>query len=242
MAKRKTMDSRQLQRKLHTLNPDVSCYGDFPLRKNFHGELTKSNYGAHCMRFDFMGITFWFSYTTLIAFQFPDGSPVRIKNYWGPTTGRHMSNIPGVRWYNDEDGTWTNGAVSEEEFYTLYANGLKKMGLYNGREMCIEVDPETRKRTGVLAFRKNGEAVIPPPFKKFHLHPVYKTPKEVEAEIQGVEDRRLARNKQARDRRKERKQELLDEVRRAEEALEAARRKAEDYPGLIEEFPAEMIA
>jgi len=215
MAKRKTMTSDQLMTMLYDLVPSPDMYA----------QGYSKNYGAHCMRFDFMGITFWFSYTTLIAFQFPREPIVKMKNYWRQTTGYHMSNIPG-------SPVWSVG-VTEEEFYVRYANSLRKMGIYKGPEVCLHTDTKTRELTGRIAVKKKYEAVIPPHASEFYLHPVYKTPKEVKEWEQAIEDRRIARNKRARERRVERKEEAI-----AAERVEALRQ--EMMPNLIEPVPEAM--
>jgi hypothetical protein len=64
--------------------PEFSCYGDY----------SSGNYGAHCLMFtDAAGNDYWFSYKTLVAFRGPSGRRVVLKNYWGPTTGKHLNCI-----------------------------------------------------------------------------------------------------------------------------------------------------
>jgi hypothetical protein len=41
----------------------------------------------------FGGITFWFSYRTIIAFQTPDDGIVVSENNWSVTTGKHLNYI-----------------------------------------------------------------------------------------------------------------------------------------------------
>jgi hypothetical protein len=54
------------------------------------------NYGVHAMQFtDAMGNRYWFSYNTLVAFDGPKGGRKVIRNYWGPTTGKHLNAIDG---------------------------------------------------------------------------------------------------------------------------------------------------
>jgi hypothetical protein len=65
--------------------PSFSVYGNY----------SSGNYGAHALVFtDAHGNRFWFSYTTLVAFCTSKGRVV-IQNYWGPTTGKHLSAIDG---------------------------------------------------------------------------------------------------------------------------------------------------
>lgn len=56
-----------------------------------YGNYSSSNYGAHCLYFDDpSNNTFYFSYRTLVAFRGKNGI-VCLKNYWGPTTGKHLN-------------------------------------------------------------------------------------------------------------------------------------------------------
>lgn len=56
------------------------------------------HYGAHAIRVRLGDWTFWFSYTTLVAFQYRSGLDevfaVR-RNTWGPTTEKHLKQIDG---------------------------------------------------------------------------------------------------------------------------------------------------
>ena len=67
--------------------PTVSSYGNY----------SSSNYGAHTLRFDIGGFTFWYSYKTLVAFKSPNNPFVVHSNIWGPTTGKHLNMIDGGR-------------------------------------------------------------------------------------------------------------------------------------------------
>jgi hypothetical protein len=60
-----------------------------------YGNYASGNYGAHALRFDVGGNSFWFSYKTLVAFQCGVGDVVVIKNYWKTTTGKHLNAIDG---------------------------------------------------------------------------------------------------------------------------------------------------
>lgn len=56
-----------------------------------YGNYSSSNYGAHTMAFrDAQGNRYWFSYETLVAFRI-GGEFHIVKNYWGPTTGKHLN-------------------------------------------------------------------------------------------------------------------------------------------------------
>ena len=60
-----------------------------------YGNYSNSNYGSHCLRVKLeTGDSLYYSYKTLIAFDCPDGLIVS-KNYWGPTTGKHLNWING---------------------------------------------------------------------------------------------------------------------------------------------------
>lgn len=60
-----------------------------------YGNYASSNYGAHTLAFDVNGVTYFFSYKTLVAFQAGFRPPVVRKNEWGPTTGKHLNWIDG---------------------------------------------------------------------------------------------------------------------------------------------------
>lgn len=81
--------------------PNFSVYGPY-----------SSNYGTHCLTFRIGGAQVWFSYTTVVAFQFPGHDRVVRKNSWGPTTGKHLNAI---------DGGDKKTRVSKDEFDRLYA-------------------------------------------------------------------------------------------------------------------------
>jgi hypothetical protein len=54
-----------------------------------------TNYGAHALRFDVGGNSFWFSYKTLVAFQAGYGPIVVRQNDWSTTTEKHLNAIDG---------------------------------------------------------------------------------------------------------------------------------------------------
>lgn len=61
--------------------PKISSYGRYD----------NDNYGAHTLMMQFAGMTFYYSYSTIIAYEdFQDGL-VCSQNYWGPTTGKHLN-------------------------------------------------------------------------------------------------------------------------------------------------------
>lgn len=56
-----------------------------------YGWYSSDNYGAHSLKFeDACGNEFWFSYQTLVAFRIKGEFHI-VKNYWGPTTGKHLN-------------------------------------------------------------------------------------------------------------------------------------------------------
>lgn len=135
------------QMEMSGIMPDVEQYGGY-----------NGNYGAHCMGFSFMGISFWFSYSTLIAFHVPGYEQVVLKNYWGPTTGRHLGAVD----YSTE-------RVEQSEFLVRLNNqvraftGIKKLTLPFLR---VDADPKTLERTGFIGMLKLGEDEVPPPKPK----------------------------------------------------------------------------
>jgi hypothetical protein len=59
------------------------------------------------------GCCFWISYQTVIAFDGPGTGGLRIiRNYWGPTTGKHLN-------YVDED---KDLRLDSDTFHALLAN------------------------------------------------------------------------------------------------------------------------
>ena len=59
--------------------------------KTSYGNYSSSNYGAHCMAIKVGSLTLWFSYDTVVAFRSPKNGFCITKNYWGPTTGKHLN-------------------------------------------------------------------------------------------------------------------------------------------------------
>jgi hypothetical protein len=58
-----------------------------------YANYSSDNYGAHALRFDVGGNSFWFSYKTLVAFQCGYGPIVVHQNDWRQTTGKHLNCI-----------------------------------------------------------------------------------------------------------------------------------------------------
>ena len=56
-----------------------------------YGNYSSNNYGVNALVFmSPEGWEFYFSYKTLVAFGWP-GQVHCIRNYWGPTTGKHLN-------------------------------------------------------------------------------------------------------------------------------------------------------
>ena len=63
--------------------------------------------------------TLYFSYETLVAVDLGEGDgPKVIKNYWGPTTGRHMNEI-------DTGSPMAKDNRLEADDFQKYVNSLK---------------------------------------------------------------------------------------------------------------------
>ena len=59
-----------------------------------YGNYSSGNYGVHCMReTDLRGVTYYYSYQTLVAFCHVSCGIVCLKNYWSTTTNRHLNFI-----------------------------------------------------------------------------------------------------------------------------------------------------
>ena len=68
------------------------------MRPDFYnyGYYSGDNYGVHSLCFrDGQGNRFWYSYSTLVAFEV-SGEFHIIRNYWGTTTGKHLN------WINND--------------------------------------------------------------------------------------------------------------------------------------------
>lgn len=150
MSERKRIPLWQLKNSMihHDLIPRTEQY------VRYRG--ANSNYGAHSMMFEFLGIRFWFSYETMIAFQFPGEKVVKRHNSWGPTTGRHLSSIPGNDW--DEFG---ETRLPENEFMVIFANMCKKHGLSKHAKFAVELEPGTWNRTGYITHYRPHRDIDP---------------------------------------------------------------------------------
>lgn len=62
---------------------------EFPKVFNY-GNYSSDNYGVHTLCFKDGADRYWFSYETLVAFKI-NGEFHISKNYWGPTTGKHLN-------------------------------------------------------------------------------------------------------------------------------------------------------
>lgn len=85
-----------------------------------YGNYSSSNYGAHALRFDVAGDTFWFSYQTLVAFQRGHGEIVVRQNDWGPTTGKHLNAID-----NGDKKRRIESAAFEAAYADTFGRALK---------------------------------------------------------------------------------------------------------------------
>lgn len=147
------------------LMPEVFKYGPYD-----------GNYGSHAMSFCFLGCTFWFSYSTLIAFQIKGNTQVMRKNEWGPTTGKHMAHAA-------QSSRTLQNRVSFEEFIVLLNNQLKAAGFKTQDMPWLRVDhnPKTLERTGYVGFKMAEEEAVPPPKPKksdYYLFPKKPTAKQ----------------------------------------------------------------
>jgi hypothetical protein len=82
--------------------------------------VTLNRMGSNCVGMCIGNLTLWFSYTTLVAFKESARGLVVVKNYWGPTTGKHLNWI---------DGGNKAARVSRETFGEAWTEVLSKHGL-----------------------------------------------------------------------------------------------------------------
>jgi hypothetical protein len=69
-----------------------------------YGEYSNDNYGS-CRAVQIGDLTLYFSYRTVIAFEDANTGRTIIRNYWGPTTGKHLNWIdpdPKIRLSSEE--------------------------------------------------------------------------------------------------------------------------------------------
>jgi len=76
-----------------------------------YGDYSGAGYGRHTLKIQTMGFTFWFSYSTLVAFRY-HGSTYVHENDWRSTTGRHLNWI---------DGGDKKSRLSDSEFQKKFA-------------------------------------------------------------------------------------------------------------------------
>ncbi len=142
-----------------------------------------------------MGITFWFSYNTLIAFHVPGYEQVVMENYWGPTTGKHLGSA---------EYSYRTERVSDTEFTVRLNNqlrgylGVTKLTLPFLR---VDADPKTLERSGFIGARMAEEDEVPPPKPKksdFYLYPKKESKymKQKKAREAREEEQRLERLRQ----------------------------------------------
>ena len=62
-----------------------------------YGRYSSENYGAHTLQVDLPGLTLYFSYETVVAFNGSAYQTIVSENDWGPTTGKHLNWIDGGR-------------------------------------------------------------------------------------------------------------------------------------------------
>lgn len=75
----------------------IRCYN--------YGEYSSDNYGAHSLCFETPQGTFWLSYSTMVAFRVKGEFHI-IKNYWGPTTGKHLNWICADKSIREDEETF----------------------------------------------------------------------------------------------------------------------------------------
>lgn len=77
------------------MTPNFYCYGDYQ----------NEGYGAHSLCFEENGNSYWFSYHTMVAFRIKGEFHI-IKNYWGPTTGKHLNWICADKSIREDEETF----------------------------------------------------------------------------------------------------------------------------------------
>jgi hypothetical protein len=82
-----------------------------------YGNYSSKNYGVNTLCFtDAQNNTYYFSYSTLVAFCI-EGEFHIIKNYWGTTTGKHLNWIDSDKKIREDEETFLNN-------YNRLVNGI----------------------------------------------------------------------------------------------------------------------
>lgn len=84
-----------------------------------YGYYSSDNYGAHSICFETPQGTFWFSYSTLVAFRIKGEFHI-IKNYWNTTTGKHLNWICADKSIREDEETF------EKNYERLMQSTLKE--------------------------------------------------------------------------------------------------------------------
>lgn len=79
-----------------------------------YGKYSSSNYGAHTICINIGNLEVWFSYDTPVAFRAPGFGMVKLRNSWGPTTGKHLRWIPQSPPWVPSNLRWTPSNVKEQ--------------------------------------------------------------------------------------------------------------------------------
>ena len=64
-----------------------------------YGNYSSGNYGVNTLMINIKGLTLFYSYKTIVAFEAPNTGLVVRENSWGPTTGKHLN---WIDWGNKE--------------------------------------------------------------------------------------------------------------------------------------------
>lgn len=139
------MNQEDLERKLHSLIPRVVSYGEYQ----------STGYGAHCLMFSLANMDFYFSYSTVVAFRAPGAGLVVIRNYWGPTTGKHLKWIDGC--------TTKTGKhrLEDADFYKLLYNVMVEQGMIEGETITEMTQMLDDLVAGVQAKAPDKRAGLP---------------------------------------------------------------------------------
>lgn len=88
--------------------PRIWCYGNY-----------SSGYGVNCLAMAVGAMVFYYSYSTIIAYQDPTDGCVVSENVWSTTTGKHLNWIEGDK----------KSRVGNSKFIEMLDNALIRNGL-----------------------------------------------------------------------------------------------------------------
>jgi len=218
---------------------EILNYGDYAERSGGlwqNGQRTRNNYGCHTMGFRFLGVHFYFSYDTLIAFYHPSEGFCFRKNRWGVNTSSHLSTIwrKFASHLGEED---RHEDLSKGDFHARLYNVCRDLGIDPTKGMNVPWPKELMAiETGEIVdakHRDNIEDIQTPDRTWNRKHDIRMAKRKEKRRIEGIK-----KGVATRKRNRERAIYEADRYRREEEIRTSAFLQEEDLPSDGEEMIA----